>query len=81
MKFPRNGDEVSKHQVDISFQWTWNGLHIIELWTKGVTQEPPDSLDIANAVDWSLHNDSKALFLKTTPTQLIQHGEVEWVTT
>lgn len=43
------------------------------------TYQPSQS--IAETVGGSLKTDGKALLLKTTPTQLSEHGEVELVPT
>jgi hypothetical protein len=43
--------------------------------------EPPDNLECCQDYKLSFKIDSKALILRKTPTQLIDHGEVDRLTT
>jgi len=53
----------------------------MELLAKGVPRGPPNNPSIAKATGGSPQTDGQALLLKTTATQLIEHGEVELVST
>jgi len=54
--------------------------YIIELFTKGVSQEHPTTQAVANNIGFSLQTDKKASLLKTTE-QLIKQIDVELVPT
>lgn len=58
-----------------------NDVQLIKLWVKGVPQTPPSHQAVAKAVGCSPQTNNKALFLKTTPTWLSEHGQTELVPT
>lgn len=84
MELPNNGEDrtpTGHRSSSNEASNTGTGLHIIELLAPGFLWEPPNKPSCCKAVGCSPQTDSKALFLKITPTQLTQHGEGELVPT
>lgn len=69
---------ISCHQTASSFRI---GLYLIESWSKGPQGSPHTTPAIVKTIGCSPKTDNKAPLLKTTPTQLIKHGEVRKVPT
>lgn len=51
-------------------------LHLIALLAKGVHRNPQTTQAVGKTLGCSPQTDSKSPLLKTTPTQLIEHGEL-----
>ena len=76
MKSPNNREtepqlDIFCYQIKLSS--TETVLHLIEFLTKGVPWELPNNPGYYKAIGGSLKANSKALLLKTTPTQLTEH--------
>lgn len=76
---PNNGQDRTHLLSPSKASSARNDLHLI----KCVPWEAPPhtqiTQDIAKALGCSPQTDAKALLLKTTPTQLIKHGELELI--
>ena len=85
MKSPNSGGRQSPNSCHLlspneaSNTRIW--LHLIELLAKGAQQEHSNKPAFCKTISCSPQTDHKALLLKATPTQLIEHGELDLVPT
>ena len=55
------------------------GLYLIELLAKGFSWNSQTMQSKVKTIGYSQQSDSKSPLLKVTPTQIIEHGEIEMV--
>lgn len=84
MKSPNNvGDRVPIVHLFSSKKIfsTRTGFNPIKCWPKGSHENPQTTSVVAKTVSCSLQTDSKSTLLKTTLTEIFEHGEVKLVST
>lgn len=57
----------------------WNGLHLVDYWSKGFHTPPQISQIIAKVFSYSPSPDDQALLLKTELIYVINHEEMKLV--